>query len=338
MEVSLLWKFGRDFLLSLWIFFSPLLSRATPSLSEPTQDRRNQSRSDAELSPEMAIECAEVLWGRMLEMGLTSKERERLIDPVIRILKSHDSHYSFREDITHELYRDPKVEQAYNIRLVNKELSKKILGTSEKESVLSSNTFESIAVVSVDFDHFKRVNETYGHSEADKVLVEFGEWVSDEICSTGTGSQYMICSSDTWFVRNGGEEFYFYIRNASEDRVRHFAQQLVKAFKERGFLKGRQKIKDETHPFYFGGDDFTISAGYFFLPLRTQNQRAKLSPSQTEILDQLEWDLSSSQSVRPTKDQVESLLSLIKRAADEARGAAKEAGRNRARGFQGSLQ
>jgi diguanylate cyclase (GGDEF)-like protein len=61
-----------------------------------------------------------------------------------------------------------------------------------KKSIINNTEF---TVVIMDIDHFKKVNDTYGHAIGDKVLIEFSKLVN------------RILKENTIFGRVGGEEF-----------------------------------------------------------------------------------------------------------------------------------
>ncbi len=64
-----------------------------------------------------------------------------------------------------------------------------------REIARSTRAQLELSVVMVDIDHFKSVNDTYGHLVGDEVLRTFGKRVGD------------ICRSDDLLARYGGEEF-----------------------------------------------------------------------------------------------------------------------------------
>lgn len=51
-------------------------------------------------------------------------------------------------------------------------------------------------MVLCDIDHFKRVNDTYGHQVGDRILKEFVQWINES-----------IRDGVDWLARYGGEEF-----------------------------------------------------------------------------------------------------------------------------------
>ncbi len=65
--------------------------------------------------------------------------------------------------------------------------------------------------VSVDIDHFKRVNDNFGHAAGDKVLQAVAKALFD------------VRKGDYVF-RNGGEEFLMFLANIGEEGVRRVAQ------------------------------------------------------------------------------------------------------------------
>ncbi len=74
-----------------------------------------------------------------------------------------------------------------------------------------------LSVMEFDIDHFKKVNDTYGHDTGDRVLKELSALVKQ-----------MLRSSDT-FARTGGEEFGLLIPHTSAADAHRLAEKLRKA-------------------------------------------------------------------------------------------------------------
>ena len=72
----------------------------------------------------------------------------------------------------------------------------------------------NLALIIMDLDKFKAVNDTYGHLAGDKVLTAFAQMV-----------QHSIRNEDV-FARYGGEEFAIITRAISRHDVFHFADRL----------------------------------------------------------------------------------------------------------------
>lgn len=69
-------------------------------------------------------------------------------------------------------------------------------------------------VISIDIDHFKRVNDSYGHDSGDMVLKQF----SDRLCET--------IRKDDVVGRIGGEEFVIILKDTKEDHLAILAEKI----------------------------------------------------------------------------------------------------------------
>ncbi|WP_188469758.1 GGDEF domain-containing protein [Hafnia psychrotolerans] len=76
---------------------------------------------------------------------------------------------------------------------------------------------ERFALLLIDIDHFKKINDTYGHDVGDLVLSDFGEVLSH------------FCSELSMPARIGGEEFAILIKNTSENQVKKIATDVFNA-------------------------------------------------------------------------------------------------------------
>lgn len=76
------------------------------------------------------------------------------------------------------------------------------------------NTHASIAIIAIDIDHFKRINDTYGHDIGDVVLKGFADVM--KACSR---REDIVC-------RVGGEEFLILVPEAKPGFVREMAERL----------------------------------------------------------------------------------------------------------------
>lgn len=81
-----------------------------------------------------------------------------------------------------------------------------------------------LALLIIDLDYFKNINDTFGHSAGDAVLKELGR-ILKNICR----NQYII-------ARVGGEEFAILIRDKSKDEVREIAETIRMAIKNHKFI------------------------------------------------------------------------------------------------------
>jgi len=75
-----------------------------------------------------------------------------------------------------------------------------------------------ISVIIVDVDHFKRVNDTYGHQVGDRVLVQFGRCLREG-----------IRQDLDWVARYGGEEFVIVLPDTPSEGAFAAAERLRRA-------------------------------------------------------------------------------------------------------------
>lgn len=69
-------------------------------------------------------------------------------------------------------------------------------------------------VISIDIDHFKRVNDNYGHDSGDMVLKQFSDRLREKI------------REDDVVGRIGGEEFVIILKNTKESHLSVFAEKI----------------------------------------------------------------------------------------------------------------
>lgn len=85
----------------------------------------------------------------------------------------------------------------------------------------------------VDIDHFKQVNDTYGHIEGDRVLKHIARFLKQNVRST----------DDVY--RIGGEEFAIKIKNASVESAANIGNKLVSGIRDLPILTTEEE-KDIT--------------------------------------------------------------------------------------------
>nr|WP_321268100.1 GGDEF domain-containing protein [uncultured Sulfurimonas sp.] len=98
----------------------------------------------------------------------------------------------------------------------------------------ASRSKESYSVMMLDVDFFKKVNDTYGHDVGDKVIVEIGKVLKDNIRESDLA------------IRYGGEEFVVMLHNASDEGTQKVAQSIHSAFAELEFNVGNGEIMKKT--------------------------------------------------------------------------------------------
>ena len=126
------------------------------------------------------------------EMAETLQERQKRIDNAIVTLH--------QQSITDSLTR------LHNRRYLYE--------TLPREIVRAKRNGATIAVVIVDLDHFKRINDNYGHEAGDMAL----RWVGNVLAKAVRGSD-VVC-------RHGGEEFCLALPEASAESAHMKAEEI----------------------------------------------------------------------------------------------------------------
>jgi len=93
----------------------------------------------------------------------------------------------------------------------------------------------SLSVIFVDLDHFKKVNDNFGHAAGDFVLKEFASLLKNQF----------VRPRDL-FARYGGEEFVLMLSNTSGDAGMAIAEKVRAAI--------------ESHPFIFEGKKLPVTS------------------------------------------------------------------------------
>lgn len=95
--------------------------------------------------------------------------------------------------------------------------------TLEKDLQRALRYHHPLAVIMIDIDHFKHVNDRYGHLVGDKVLIQFGELLKMHLREADS-----IC-------RWGGEEFLILCFDTDLDHSRQLAERLLDGIRQHRF-------------------------------------------------------------------------------------------------------
>jgi two-component system cell cycle response regulator len=106
-----------------------------------------------------------------------------------------------------------------------------ILRELDRELAALSSSDASLAVVMGDIDHFKEVNDKYGHQAGDAILSGLGKLFSESLGATGQAGRY------------GGEEFCIYLRGFDRAMVQRWAETFRKVVEERDWEAGDMQLK-----------------------------------------------------------------------------------------------
>jgi diguanylate cyclase (GGDEF)-like protein len=130
-------------------------------------------------------------------------ERSRAIDALAQALKT----------LKEEAIRDP-LTNLYNRRFLHDYLGRELVRAKREDA--------RIAVLMLDLDHFKRVNDTAGHAAGDEVLVRLATLLKRYIRGSDIACRF------------GGEEFTLVLPNATLQSAQARAEAICKAVRDEG--------------------------------------------------------------------------------------------------------
>jgi diguanylate cyclase (GGDEF)-like protein len=147
---------------------------------------------------------------------------------VIRVERQLDRKAIFDQSVLMD-----ELTQVYNRRFMDDLLQRNLTDFNRTKT--------PFAVAILDLDHFKKVNDTYGHLVGDKVLAEFAQFLKNH-----------TRSSDTVF-RYGGEEFVVLFPRTSDVEAKDTLSRLLEKFAEIEFEENHQ-----TFSVTFSGGVFMV--------------------------------------------------------------------------------
>lgn len=145
------------------------------------------------------------------------------INTGIRILKLEKSLRKANEEIRLLSITDP-LTGCHNRGYLNERFPKELLRAQRYAHPLS--------IVLADIDHFKKVNDTYGHQAGDEVLMHFSDCIGRQ-----------IRKKIDWVVRYGGEEFLIILPETKSPGAHSMAERLRESVEKKDITFGDQVIR-----------------------------------------------------------------------------------------------
>jgi two-component system, cell cycle response regulator len=167
-----------------------------------------------------------------LEQPLSNGDRVKVGGLIFKFLSGDDVESQYHEEIYRMTIFDGLV-QVYNRRYLFEAL--------EREIIRARRHGRELSVVMFDLDHFKQVNDRYGHLAGDFVLKELARVVQSRI------------RRDEVFARYGGEEFSLVLPETNLDGAHALAETL------------RRKVSEHTFAFQAEAIAVTVSMGIAML-------------------------------------------------------------------------
>ena len=151
------------------------------------------------------VEIAGILLTGAAGLALASYVRRRNV----QVERAYSAHL---EELSHRLrslaYRD-SLTDLYNHRYFHEQLN---------HEVERANRYgRPVSVILMDLDHFKEVNDTYGHLMGDKVLTLIGQVINNQVRGADVAARY------------GGDEFAIILPDTPREAAEATARKLAKA-------------------------------------------------------------------------------------------------------------
>ena len=122
----------------------------------------------------------------------------------------------------------------HNRHFVNKFIAQE-LANLQREYYDTKNTRPPIfGFIMIDADHFKSVNDTYGHDAGDQVLIQLANILTE------------TCRGNDWVIRWGGEEFLIITKSSTRDNIEKLAERIRSNIEKHEFVIGKDKSIRKT--------------------------------------------------------------------------------------------
>lgn len=114
-------------------------------------------------------------------------------------------------------------------KLYNYRYFEKILNT--KFFDLNAGILREMSLIMLDIDHFKQINDTYGHQAGNEILIKMANRLKDLMVDEGVLARY------------GGEEFVILLADTKQDTALHIAESIRKTIADTPFV-----VQNELDP------------------------------------------------------------------------------------------
>lgn len=152
--------------------------------------------------------------GRMLAIELLKDiTKQKIVDGMLNIDTENIDRIVLRSSIAHlnDLVMQDGLTKLYNRKYINEKLPVHIIKSYLEKAYLS--------IVMVDIDHFKKVNDNYGHVVGDEMLQMFADTLQKNIRH----------DQGDWVARYGGEEFLICLMNCDKKSAIDTAERIRQA-------------------------------------------------------------------------------------------------------------
>jgi two-component system, cell cycle response regulator len=136
---------------------------------------------------------------------------------------------------------------AHNRRFIHKFIAQELAQLQREHYQHHNGAHSDFGFIMIDMDHFKQINDNYGHDAGDQVLIQLVQILTD------------TCRESDWVIRWGGEEFLVVGRFIKREELHNLAERI--------------RVNVTAHPFDLGGGvtiQKTCSLGVAAFPFTVQ--------------------------------------------------------------------
>lgn len=152
-------------------------------------------------------------------------------DDLLEILKTHPYVFvehllkpnCFYSRVKHRIWLDP-LTGIFNRRYFENQLSKELQRASRYE--------HSLSILFLDIDHFKKINDEFGHQTGDAILSDLSQTIERSLRSVDVVARY------------GGDEFIVLLPETKKAQAFKTAQRILGTIKHHDFFKDKLKVKE----------------------------------------------------------------------------------------------
>ncbi|MDR3492095.1 MAG: diguanylate cyclase [Gammaproteobacteria bacterium] len=207
--------------IALGVDDAPILSAVTQRVKDPTVFLARVQELYAH--PDLDDHCElELIDGRTIERHSTALWSDEH-DYLGRV-------WFFRDITSHKKIENKLVELTRQDPLTGVANRRYFHELSLQEMVRAQRYLTPLSIASIDLDHFKRINDVYGHAVGDKML--------KALCNV---IQQMLRENEL-FARIGGEEFAILMPNTSLQGALYLAERIRQAAAENKLIFNNQEI------------------------------------------------------------------------------------------------
>jgi diguanylate cyclase (GGDEF)-like protein len=145
-------------------------------------------------------------------------ENDRFPDAVTRVGRA----YNRVQDHLQDMVMNDPLTGCLNRRGFDKALAREVARSSRAQS--------DVSLVAIDLDHFKKINDTYGHLGGDAVLREFGLMMAQ------------AARAGDMIARTGGEEFSILLPDTGIEGAELVAQRLCDRLRKHPFMVNARSV------------------------------------------------------------------------------------------------